>query len=71
VGVIVRIIARSASRYYDQAQRQTGPAGPLKLQQNSHFQRDSSSFSRVGGSHHRPRAIRPGLTNSKTFVAAS
>jgi hypothetical protein len=66
----MRVVAPEASRYYDPAQRQTGPAGPLKLQQNSHFQRDSSSFSRVGDIHHRPRAIRPGQTHRKNSIAA-
>jgi len=69
--VIVRVIAPKASRYYDPPQRQTGPAGLLKLQQNSHFQRDSSSFSRVGDLHHRSRARRPGQTHSKIRLAAS
>ena len=66
-----RVIARTASRYYDPPQRQTGPAGPLKLQQNSHFQRDSSSFSRVGDPHHRSRARRPGQTHNADHLAAS
>jgi len=38
-----RVIAYDRLWYYDPDQRQTGPTGPLKLQQTSHFQRDPAA----------------------------
>jgi hypothetical protein len=64
------VIAPDRSWYYDPGQRQTGPNRPLKLQQNSHFQRNPASISRVGEPPIDPRAGRPGKTLPTHHLAA-
>jgi hypothetical protein len=63
------IIAKQRSRYYDPGSDRPG-RGPLKLQQNSHFQRLSSSFSRDGHPIDRSRANTPGQTLRTHHLAA-
>jgi hypothetical protein len=65
-----RVIASGGRWYYDPGQRQTGPKRPLKLQQNSHFQRNQQSISRVGDQTIEPRALRPGKTLRTHHLAA-
>jgi hypothetical protein len=64
------VIAPDRSWYYDPAQRQTGPNRPLKLQQNSHFQRKPASISRVGDPPIDLRAGAPGQTHTTHHLAA-
>jgi hypothetical protein len=65
-----RVIAPGASWYYDPRQRQTGLNRPLKLQQNSHFQREPASISRDGDPPIEPRASESGQTLRTHQLAA-
>ena len=55
----VRGLRRSASRYYDPAKRQTGPAGPVKHQQIITFSKRNLQLQRDGDPRHHLRRARP------------
>ena len=58
-----RVIAYDGSWYYDPRSDRPGRLAHLKLQQNSHFQAQSSSISRDGDPYKRTRAEGSGQTH--------